>query len=210
MGDLRVALVDDDDVFAQTFADNLRQVGVRVIWIAATGQKALSCLEKTGYTPDVLVVDVTMPGMTGHQLAARVKETHPDLPVVMCTALDRSDSLQDALDAGAHGYLVKHDAPDRVAGLLRGAALGELVFSQSSVVRLVNDFRVNKVEPCPLSPRAVEILSLAKRGYTNQRIASVLDCSPHTVKQHLSAAYSKLKVADRAEAVGVSIKNGWI
>ncbi|HMT85456.1 MAG TPA: response regulator transcription factor [Arachnia sp.] len=210
MEELRVALVDDDPVFAYTFADNLGRVGVRVLWIAADGPTALSRLKLPADLPDVLAVDVMMPGMSGHQLASQVRDCHPDLPVVMCTALDRSDTLQKALDVGARGYLVKHDPPDRVAGLLRGAVAGELAFSQSSVERLVQSFRANEVKPCPLSPRAIEILGLAKRGYTNVRIASLLGCSPYTVKQHLSTAYAKLDVADRAQAVAVSIENGWI
>lgn len=210
MEELRVALVDDDPVFAQLFAENLGLVGVCVLWIAPGGPLALSRLELLTDMPDVLVVDVMMPGMSGYQLASRVRDRHPDLPVIMCTALDRSDTLQKALDVGARGYLVKHDPPDRVAGLLRGAVAGELAFSQSSVERLVQGFRANEVKLCPLSPRAIEILGLAKRGHTNGRIASLLGCSPHTVKQHLSTAYAKLKVADRAQAVAVAMENGWI
>ncbi|HMR14253.1 MAG TPA: response regulator, partial [Arachnia sp.] len=131
MADLRVAIVDDDPVLLAELPTLLEPEGIDVVWTATNAADAGRKLSAGERLPDVLVVDVRMPGISGHEFANTVRALHPGLPIVMYTSVDSGDSMRDALECGASGYLVKHDPPERVSLLLRLAAMGQPVFSEA-------------------------------------------------------------------------------
>ncbi|HMR47806.1 MAG TPA: response regulator transcription factor [Arachnia sp.] len=208
MGDLRVAVVDDDPVLLAELPELLALHGVEVIWVATGAGEAADFLSRRDQLPDVLVVDVNMPVMSGYEFALRVGGLHPELPVVMYTSIDTGASLRDALDCGARGYLVKHDPPARMALLLRLAATGQLVFSESPGRRLTEDFADHAPSVDQLTPRQYEVLRLASQGCSNELVAKRLGCSIETVKKHFTAIFVRLDARDRASAVAKAIRVG--
>lgn len=207
MNELRIAVVDDDPILLVELPALLNKEGITVVWTAASGDRALRNLG-AGSLPDVLVVDVRMPGLSGHELASTVNALHPSLPIVMYTSIDSGSSLRDALECGARGYVVKHDPPARIALLLRLAQAGQLAFSESPGRRLAEDFTAREPVVAPLTERQREVLRLASLGTSNEAIARRLGCTLDTVKKHLTAIFTGLGASDRASAVAIAIHSG--
>ncbi|MDF1488634.1 response regulator [Tessaracoccus caeni] len=208
MDSLKIALVDDDPILLEELPTVLAPHGILVLWTANSGDIALTQLSKADQRPDVLVVDVRMPGLSGHELTDRVTSLHPDLHVLMYTSIDSEDSFRDALACGALGYVVKHDPPERVVPLLRLAASGQLAVSESPARMLTESFCVVRPDVSPLTARQREVLKLASEGNSNEAIASKLGCSVNTVKKHFSAIFHRLDAHDRASAVFKAIHAG--
>lgn len=208
MADLRVAIVDDDPVLLAELPTLLEPEGIDVVWTATNAADAGRKLSAGERLPDVLVVDVRMPGISGHEFANTVRALHPGLPIVMYTSVDSGDSMRDALECGASGYLVKHDPPERVSLLLRLAAMGQPVFSEAPGQRLAEDFtsRVPAVER--ITVRQYEVLRLVAQGHSNDAVAKRLGCSAETVKKHLRVIFERLGASDRASAVATAIRAG--
>jgi len=205
--ELRVAVVDDDPILLEGLPAILAPHGIDVVWVATDGQRALDQLTRR-VLPDVLVVDVSMPGLSGHEVALRAGSLYPSLPIVMYTSVDSAASLRDALACGARGYLVQHDPPDRMAPLLRLAASGQMIFSESPGRRLVEDFSAAAPAVEALTHRQYEVLRLASQGCSNDAIASRLGCSVDTVKKHFTAIFDRLDARDRTSAVVKAIRAG--
>ncbi|HMR50448.1 MAG TPA: response regulator transcription factor [Arachnia sp.] len=208
MDELRIALVDDDPVVLAQLPALLAPHGVVVSWTAADGRTALGHLSVSGRLPDVLVIDVKMPGLSGHEVAQRAIVLHPTVPVLMYTSIDSEDSLRDALACGARGYVVKHDPPEHIALLLRLAAAGGLAVSNSPGRRLAEDFSAARPDVETLTERQREVLRLASQGRSNDAIAKRLGCSVDTVKKHFTAIFERLDTRDRAAAVAKAIRAG--
>lgn len=208
MDELTIALVDDDPVLLAMLPAVVAPHDIAVVWTANEGGEALNQLSLSDQVPDVLVVDVSMPGLSGHEVALRVNALHPTLPVLMYTSIDSEDSLRDALSCGARGYVVKHDPPEHIALLLRLAAAGGLAVSESPGRRLAEDFSVVRPDAEPLTERQREVLRLASLGHSNKVIAKRLKCSVDTVKKHFTAIFCRLDACDRASAVAKAIRAG--
>lgn len=210
MNELRVAIVDDDPVLLAELPALLEPEGIDVVWMATNAEDGHQSLSRHGWLPDVLVVDVRMPGVSGHEFANTVRALHPGLPIVMYTSVDSGESMRDALACGASGYLVKHDPPERVSLLLRLAATGQPVFSEAPGRRMAEDFSAHEPMAGPLTERQREVLRLASLGRTNEAIAVRLGCSVDTVKKHLGAIYERLGAQDRASAVAIALRAGFL
>lgn len=208
MDELKIALVDDDPVLLTELPTVLAQQGITVMWTASDGQEALEQLTQADQRPDVLVVDVKMPGLPGHEVADRASRSHPGLPILMYTSVDGEESLRAALACGARGYVVKHDPPEQITLLLRLAAAGGLAVSTSPGRRLVEDFSAAVPAVELLTQRQHEVLKLASQGYSNEAIAKRFGCSIETVKKHFTATFKRLDARDRASAVTNAIRAG--
>jgi len=209
MEPIRVLIVDDHALFRDGVNAILKAApDIEVVGEAATGQQALQQAEAT--SPDVILMDIQMPDMTGLEATKRILQTAPDVGVIMVTMLEDDHSLFAAMRAGAHGYVLKGADKAEMLRSIRAVAKGEAIFGPAIANRLADFFRqVNaaslerdsaKTFP-DLTDREHEILELIALGRNNQEIANHLHITSKTVSNHISNVYDKLQVADRAQAI---------
>ncbi|MFB9681675.1 response regulator transcription factor [Streptosporangium vulgare] len=201
---IRVLVADDHPVVRDGLCALLRSVpGITPVATAATGREAIR--GAVTHNPDVLILDIQMPDLTGIEAAREISRVAPQTAVVMLTMFQDDDSLFAAIRAGARGYILKGAAPDQIVHAIRAAAGGEAVFG-SGVARRILAFLSAAPEQhaesfAQLTPREREVLALIAQGLGNHAIADRLRLNTKTISNHLSAIYTKLGVADRAEAI---------
>jgi DNA-binding NarL/FixJ family response regulator len=209
METIRVLIVDDHALFRDGVSAILKAApDVEVVGEAASGQEALQQAEAV--SPDVILMDIQMPDMTGLEATKRILQKAPDVGVIMITMLEDDDSLFAAMRAGARGYVLKGADKVEMLRSVRAVANGEAMFGPAIANRLANFFRqVNtaslvqdsaKTFP-DLTDREHEILELIALGHNNQEIANHLHITTKTVSNHISNVYNKLQVADRVQAI---------
>jgi DNA-binding NarL/FixJ family response regulator len=170
---------------------------------ADDGAEAVSLVEK--FSPDILLLDVRMPGTDGIAALRLVREKFPDQRVVMLTMSDAEEDVYQALTLGARGYVIKDNSPGNIIGALRKVMSGELAVSDA--VRSAYEARKSERG---LTGREKEILVLVSKGCSNTEIGDILHLSPNTVKNHLKNLFEALGAADRAEAVAIGLRRGLI
>ncbi|RYD39171.1 MAG: response regulator transcription factor, partial [Verrucomicrobiaceae bacterium] len=156
------------------------------------------------FRPDVVLMDIHMPGISGIETTARLKEMMPELQVIMVTVYRDHDKIFDALKAGACGYLLKRSSPEEVRRAIAEVRAGGAPMSAEIARRVVEAFHRPPIKPedeVHLSKRETEILELLTQGLTNKEIADRLSLSVETVRVHLRRTYDKLHVHSRTEAV---------
>ena len=202
-GPLRVALVEDQREVRESWA---RLVGsfpeFRCIATCASGEEALRTLP--ALRPEVILMDIFLPRMSGIECTARLKATLPDSKIVILTASDDDEMVFLALEAGADGYLLKRTEPESLRAALLDVWKGGAPMSSVIARLVVESFRQKgrgQADTVRLSAREEEILVLLSKGYTNKEIADRLEVSTETVRTHLKHIYEKLHVRSRAEAV---------
>jgi len=211
---IRVLLADDHAVVRQGVRQFLEEdPGIEVVAEASDGTEALRLVEN--HQPDVAVLDIRMPGMSGVGATRRIRERFPRVRVLVLTAYDDDPYVFALLEAGADGYLLKTATGDDLVHAVRTVHQGQAALSPqiaSKVVRQATSRRpagaAGQVEP--LTPRELEVLRLAARGMTNRAIGHELRISHRTVQGHLAGIYGKLNVASRTEAVTEALRRGWI
>jgi DNA-binding NarL/FixJ family response regulator len=202
---IRVLIADDHG----PFRDGLRALllsapDTEIVGEATNGEEAVA--KATGLQPDVVLMDIQMPGLNGIEAARQIVHTSPHIRVLMVTMFEDDGSVFAAMRAGARGYVLKGGNRTELLRAIRAVAEGEAIFSPAIAARLV-DFFVNMRPPempqlfPELSEREREILNLIAQGARNNEIAEKLVISPKTVRNHVSNILSKLQVADRAEAI---------
>jgi DNA-binding NarL/FixJ family response regulator len=202
---IRVAVVDDHPVYRQGLAALLGTLGgVEVVGTAADGEEAVA-LARTEQ-PDVMVMDVQMPGVDGIEATRRITAEHPHIGVVVLTMSEDDGTVFDAVRAGARGYLLKGAGQEEILRAVRSVAGGEAVFGRALAVRIADFFTrgpaAGPANPFPqLTARESEILGLLAAGRSNPQIAQALFLSPKTVRNNVSNIFAKLQVADRAQAI---------
>lgn len=207
-GLVRVGLVDDDPLVLRLLPPQLERHGVVVIW-ADTAEGALNRL--AGDRPQVLAVDGRMPGMDGVEFVRTVTRDSERQVAVMLSSLDDRLSLVSALEAGALGYLIKSDPPDRIAKGLIAAATGLWSFSPGVPhISLPTQEGEGAARCSPLTPREKEVLQLISQSLTNAQIAKRLGISRETAKSHVSSVLNKLNVLDRVGAAMWGVEAGVI
>lgn len=205
MEQVRVLVVDDHPVFREGLCALLNAFdGIEVVGQAATGVAAVELANLS--SPDVIVMDLTMPGCNGLDATRSIARVNPDIAVVVLTMSSDEDAVFEALQAGARGYLLKEaDAAD-VLRAIRAAADGDTVFGPGVAQRLIQFFASH----APSSPSLVfpeltdgerVVLNLVAGGHSNTQIARRLTLSDKTVRNRVSSIFSKLHCADRAEAI---------
>ena len=180
-----------------------------VVGEAANGREAVA--RASELRPDVVVMDLQMPGGSGIDAIRDLVAAEPDLGVLVITMFDDDHSVFAAMRAGARGYVLKDAGEDDVLGAIRAVARGEAIFS-ATVARRVLDFFTGMTPPAAsasvpsrtfpeLTPREREVLNLIAKGLSNTQIAETLVLSPKTVRNHISSVFAKLQVVDRAQAI---------
>ena len=206
MTKIRVLIVDDHAVVRNGLRFFLLAAeGLELVGEAASGEEALTQCARL--QPDVVLMDLMMPGMGGVSAIRALREQNPDTRVIALTSFEEEDLVQKALSAGASGYLLKNVAAEDLAKAIRAARVGQSTLSPEVTQMLVN--AINQPRPnahFDLTPRELEVLGLMVKGQSNAEIAQSLTVSLSTVKFHVSSIFSKLHVDSRAEAVAVALQ----
>jgi DNA-binding NarL/FixJ family response regulator len=214
---ITVVVVDDQELFRHGLRTVLAlEAGFEVVAEVATGEDAVARV--TELVPDVVLMDVAMPGAGGIDATRAICETVPTTKVVMLTASDDEDDLYAAMRAGANGYLLKDSSLDEVTTAVRAVARGESLVSPSIAFRLLSEFSAGTarsataaVDVAPrLSERETEVLKLVAQGKTNREAAGVLTLSENTVKNHVANILDKLHLRSRLEAALYAVRSGMV
>jgi len=213
---IRVLVVDDQALVRGGFRLILEsQPGVEVVGEAADGREALAKAREL--RPDVVLMDVRMPGMDGLEATRRLLSERDAPRVLMLTTFDLDEYVYDALRAGASGFLLKDVRPEQLADAVRVVAEGETLLAPVITQRLVQQY-VRRLRPGTTRPAALDslterelaVLRLIARGRSNAEIATDLFLSETTVKTHVSHVFGKLGLRDRAQAVVLAYESGLI
>ncbi|SDI95535.1 response regulator [Nonomuraea jiangxiensis] len=201
---IRLIVVDDHPIVRDGLCGMFTgEPGFEVVGVAGDGARAVSLAEEL--RPDVILMDLRMPGTDGVTAIRRLAERGSTARILVLTTYDTDSDVLPAIEAGATGYLLKDAMPEELVRAVRAAARGEAVLSPSVATRLLSQVRAPSD---PLSARELEVLALIARGSTNREAASRLFISEATVKSHLLHIYAKLGVNDRAAAVAVAFERG--
>ena len=203
----RILLVDDHPLTRAALAALLRQHGFEVAGEAADGEEAIA--RATELQPDLILLDLSMPGLDGLTALPRLREAAPACEVVVLTASGTEDNLLAAIRGGAAGYLLKSEPPARIVEFLRGVANGEAALSGAVARRLLERVRVGGGRgsgvpdsiAAALSARELEVLLLLDDHLATDEIAKRLFISEHTVRSHVKSLLRKLGVSSRREAL---------
>jgi two-component system, NarL family, response regulator LiaR len=202
---IRVLLVDDHPVVRQGLRALLStQEGIDIVGEAGDGGAAVAAAERL--SPDVVLMDVVMPGMDGVEALRAICERRPQSRVVMLTSYADDRRAMEAVDAGASGFLLKDASPGDVVAAIRAAHRGEAVLHPSVAAKLLAERRRPPAAHAELTARELEVLRLIARGLQNKQIAAQLHVSEKTVKTHVSAILRKLDVTDRTQAAMYAVR----
>jgi DNA-binding NarL/FixJ family response regulator len=209
MTETRVVLVDDHPVVRKGIRDLLQEaIGITVVGEAGQGAEALELVRTL--TPDVLLLDMELPDMTGDQVVRELKARGAPVLVLALSAYMDKEYITASLANGAAGYLVKDEVPEYIVEAIRGVARGERGWVSRQVAAHLSAWMEENVEgPRPLTPRELEVLHGVVDGKTNQEIALALSISEKTVEKHLDGVFTKLGVTSRVEAAVRAVREGW-
>lgn len=202
---LRVLIADDHPLFRSGMRSLLvADLENEVIGEATTGEEAVALA--SSLQPDIILMDLHMPGMGGIEATRRVLHSNPHIRILIVTMYEDDHSVFTAMRAGARGYLLKGASPDEVLRAIAAVGSGEAIFSPSIATRLIDFFAHLQPTALPqslpeLTEREHDILTLIAQGQSNPVIAKHLALSPKTVSNYVSTIFSKLQVADRAQAM---------
>jgi DNA-binding NarL/FixJ family response regulator len=213
LAEVRVLIVDDHDLFRSGLRNLLEDEGVLVVGEASAGQEALNIVRDIA--PDVVVMDLNMPGMGGVEATRHISTIAPLTRVVMLTISDQDNDVIDAILAGACGYLLKDSSiRDLIAGI-HAASRGESLISPTIASKVLQRLRASNTQPAiestiraELSDREIEVLKLIANGKDNAMIAGELHISPKTVKNHISNILMKLQIDNRIQAAVYAVRSG--
>lgn len=207
---MRILVADDHALFRDGIVSLLEAAGFEVIGQVGDGQAAVEAAQRL--RPDLVLLDITMPKMSGLEALRRIKEVLPETQAVMLTVSDDDDDLVEAIKSGAHGYLLKNLNADEFFEMLDGLQRGEAAMTRQTASRLmkkINVFTNSPAEPAPgLTQRELQVLEWVAEGLSNKAIAQALSISENTVKYHLRNVLQKLGVQNRTQAVSRAISSG--
>lgn len=217
---IRVLLADDHQLFREGLKRLLETVvgDIEICALAATGEEAIQLIESE--RPDLVLMDLQMPGLGGVGAVKILHKTHPDLPVVVLTTYDEEELVFAAMQAGAAGYLLKDMSGQELAEAIRKVRSGKRFVDPGVAARVISDLPERSVHEEPvapqkpqreaagLSPRELQILRMLVDGKGNREIAERFHISEGTAKNYVSRIYAKINVSDRAQAVAFAIRQG--
>jgi DNA-binding NarL/FixJ family response regulator len=212
---VRVLLVDDHDLFRTGLRNLLEERGVQIAGEAGAGAEAVRLVRELA--PDVVVMDLHMPGMTGTEAIRQIHGFAPLTRVLVLTISDQDDDVLDAILAGACGYLLKDSSVDELVRGIGAAAIGESIVSPAIAGKVLQQVRATAVSPdaadtirAELSERELDVLKLIAAGNDNAMIAAQLHISPKTVKNHISNILMKLQIENRIQAAVYAVRSGLV
>ncbi len=210
---MRVLLADDHALFRAGIESLLRAWDVDVVGQAGDGFRALELAREL--RPDLILMDIAMPGCSGLEATRLIKTELPDVKIVMVTVSDDDESLFEAIKSGAEGYLLKNMSEAELGRTLDSIAAGEPPLSPSLAARILDEFarlsREGRAKPQDdegLSPRELQVLELVAAGATNREIGAALHISDSTAAFHMKNILAKLHLRNRTQAVAYAIKSG--
>jgi DNA-binding NarL/FixJ family response regulator len=210
---LRVLIADDHDLFRTGIRDLLEKQGLQIVGEAASGAEAVRLVRE--HAPDVVVMDLNMPGMGGVEATRHIAGIAPLTRVVMLTISEEDSDVMDAILAGACGYLLKNSSIQELMAGIRAASLGESLISPNIAAKVLQRVRATSTQPeiantirAELSDREIEVLKLIANGKDNAVIAGELHISPKTVKNHISNILMKLQIDNRIQAAVYAVRSG--
>ena len=213
---IRVLIADDHPLFRDGVRERLVETDPTIEVVGEAGD-GLAAVDLTGKLhPDVVLMDVSMPGENGIEATRRIKARWPDVSILALTVYDDEGYVTALLEAGAAGYLLKTIAAADLAQAIRRVYDGEPVLSPSIARTVLRRFTLPRGSSAPAAPwgvlseRESDVLRLAARGISNKEIAQELGLSVRTVHAHLSRMFGKLGVASRTEAVVYGLRHGWL
>ena len=210
----RVVIVDDQEMVRTGLGMVLEsEPDLEVVGGAGDGEQAVRVVARE--RPDVVLMDVRMPGTDGIEATRRITEAHPEVAVIMLTTFDVDEYVYGALRAGASGFLLKDAPADDLVAAIRVVASGEALLAPSITKRLIAEFAARRETTTPLgldslTEREAEVLRLVARGMTNAEIAAELYLGETTVKTHVSRLLTKLGLRDRVQLVVAAYESGLI
>jgi DNA-binding NarL/FixJ family response regulator len=195
---VKVVIIEDHDEFRQSLEFFLNSTGRIACHAFPDAESAMRHLEYS--LPDVVVMDIRLPGMDGIQCTALIRSKYPGVQVLICTVHEDDEKIFDALRAGAAGYLLKRAPVEELMEAIRQVLQGGSPMSPAIARRVVSSFRPTKVhDPNPLSDREQQVLELLSTGMTAKEIGEQLFVSANTVRTHIRHIYEKLHVQNRVE-----------
>jgi DNA-binding NarL/FixJ family response regulator len=210
---LRVLLVDDHDLFRTGLRNLLEEHGLAIVGEASNGLEAVRLVREL--TPDVVVMDLNMPGISGVEATRQVTSFAPLTRVIVLTISDQDEDVMNAIVAGACGYLLKDASMDDLIKGIASAAVGESLISPHIAAKVLQRVRSTAADTegaetirAELSDREIEVLKLIANGKDNAQIARDLVISPKTVKNHISNILMKLQIDNRIQAAVYAVRSG--
>ena len=209
---IKVMIVDDHNLVREGLKAVFDQGDeIDVVGEAGSGEEAIEMVNKV--KPDVILMDISMPGMNGIQATKLIRDAHPDAKIVILTMLDQEGYVYEAIKAGATGYMLKSTSSDELVNAIQTVNEGKALLHPDATAQLLKEFVTlaqNKAKDYGLSNREMEVLQLLSEGNTNKEIAKALWISEQTVKTHVAHIFDKLGTSDRTETVAQALRSGLV
>lgn len=209
---IRVMIVDDHKLVREGLKAVFGQgEEIEVVGEAGSGEDALDMVPSLD--PDVILMDISMPGMNGIQATKLIRKQQPDAKIVILTMLDQEGSVYEAIKAGATGYMIKNSSSDELVHAIQAVQEGKALLHPDATAQLIKEFvnlSENRAKDYGLSDREMEVLQLLSEGRTNKELAKALWISEQTVKTHLAHIFGKLGTSDRTETVARALRSGLV
>jgi DNA-binding NarL/FixJ family response regulator len=207
MATIRVLLADDHPVARAGIRKFLeKEPDIEVVGETSNGEEAIQLVAELA--PDVLLLDMELPGMRGTEVARKLKELNSPVRILALSTYDNRQYILGLLASGAAGYLIKEEVPETIIDAVRGVARGEQGWvSRRVAAKMTLWMQMDSTEGTDLTDREVEVLRLVVAGKTNQEIGFALGISPRTVEKHVDSLYTKMGVSSRVEAAVSAIRD---
>jgi DNA-binding NarL/FixJ family response regulator len=209
---MKVMICDDQAIVRDGLELLLKlENGIEVVGLAQDGAQAVELVESTH--PDLVLMDLLMPGVNGVEATRTIRAKHPEIKVLVLTTFDDDEWVFDAIRAGASGYLLKDTPRSKVIEAIRGTVAGKAFVDPAVAGKLLKQAANAQVQPATritekLTERERDVLRLMAQGLNNADIAAQMHLSEGTVRNHVSAIFTKLEVSDRTQAVIIAIRHG--
>ncbi len=209
MTSIRVVIADDHPVMRDGIHNLLtKAIDIEVVGVAGDGVEALRLVEELD--PDVLLLDMELPGLKGVEVAQRLQASGAAVRILALSAYDDQEYIRGLLASGAAGYLLKEEIPETIVEAIRGVARGERGWVSRQVAAQMATWTQKETTSTALTKREMDVLRLVVEGKTNQEIALALGISDKTVEKHLEGVFAKLGVASRVEAAVHAVREGLV